>query len=192
MRRSAYWLNARNFSSRNARDHGTVREAFRHDGTCSNNAAIAEVDIFQYDDASSDPAVISDLHFADIHRQLVRWNATATRVIGIGDIDIRAKHVAIADLNVTAGVDHKIPIEVVVTSDVNANTVEGPVKRPEPASLVERVVVSDTDLRKAPASPLPFHAITPAHFHSKQTIAKKSYTTGESAWRTQSKLFEVH
>ena len=92
---------------------------------------------------SSDPAVASDSHLADIHREVVRRNSTAEGVIGVRDIDTGAEHVAVADFNVTTSIDHQISIKIVAIPNTNSYLFAWSIFRPEPAALSKGVIVAD-------------------------------------------------
>jgi len=44
----------------------------------------------------------------------------ADYVVGICNVDVRAKHVLVADLHITAGVNHDVSIEVVIIANADA------------------------------------------------------------------------
>ena len=80
-------------------------------------------------------------------------------MIRISDIDVGAEHIVIAYLDVAAGINHQVSIEIVVISNSNPDAVVVSILRPQTTACCERVVVAQDDVCQTTAAPS-FHAIT--------------------------------
>jgi hypothetical protein len=114
--------------------------------------------------------MIADLYVTPMHRQLLWRNSFTFCVIAVGNINIRTEHVVIANLNMTAGINHQIPIEVVSAANAYSDSVEWFINRPKPAALGEGVVATNFDLAQPAAAATTFHPIVTALFHSQKAV----------------------
>jgi hypothetical protein len=112
------------------RDYGPAGKTFRHDGAGADYARIPKLDILQNNCAGSYPAMVPNLYFTDIHRKGVGRGTATELVIRVCYVNIRPKHVAIADLDITACVDHEVTIKVIATPDFDPNFLTFCVLRP--------------------------------------------------------------
>lgn len=98
---------------RYAPNYGTGFDRTSHHGTSCNYASIAEPHPFENRDFCTDPTSISDMDAAFVRRLFGGTQTTAKLMIAVGNIYIWAKHVAIADLNQSAGINHQVSIEII-------------------------------------------------------------------------------
>ncbi len=129
--------------------------------------------------------MVPNLYSAYIHRERV-WSDIATELmVRICYVNIRPKHVAIADLHIAACVDHQIAVKVIVTPDGDSDSVEVHIGRPEPAPLRKGIEFADPNLRQPPAPTLSFHPVPASHLHAERAVEKEPGAAGGSARHTK-------
>src|SRR2546425_7671310 len=89
------------------------RKALRYNRPRANHTTIAQLYIFKDYGLRTDPATVANLYGTNLHRQLFGRNSQHEAMIAVGYINIRTKHVVIADLDLTTRVDHHVAIEIV-------------------------------------------------------------------------------
>jgi hypothetical protein len=120
---------------------------------------------------------MADAHMPHHHRRMGWRNTITEGVVAVGNIDVRSKHVVVADLDKTTGIDHYIAIEVIPITDPNPNTVVIAVLRPKPTTLCEGVVIADFDLPQSAATATPFYPIADADPHPERAIGRQPDAT---------------
>jgi hypothetical protein len=113
-------------------------------------------------------------------------------VIRIGNINVRAEHIVIANLNIAAGVNHQVSVEIVTASDFDSPSSKRRVDRPKPASLGESVIVGHLNLIDPPASSLPFDPIFAANLHAEDAIKENPDAAYKSTGHSQKNRFQRH
>jgi len=167
------------------RDYGTVGKTFGHDGAGADYAAIPELNILQNDCARSNPTMVPNLYFTDIHRKGVGRGTATELMIRICYVNIRSKHVAIADLHIAACVDHQIAIKVIVVPDGDSDSVKRHIDRPKPAPLGKGIEFADPNLGEPPAPTVSFHPVPASHLHAEHAVEKEPHATRGSARHTK-------
>ena len=103
------------------RDYGTVGKTFGHDGAGADYAAIPELNILQNDCARSNPTMVPNLYFTDIHRKGVGRGTATELMIRICYVNIRSKHIVVPNHYRATGINHDVTVEVIEAANPNTN-----------------------------------------------------------------------
>jgi hypothetical protein len=167
------------------RDYGTAGKTFGYNGAGANHAAIPKLNIFQNNCAGSNPAMVSNLYLTDFHRKGMGRGTATELVIRICYVNIRPKHVAIADFHIAACVDHQIAIKVIIVPYGDSDSVKRHIDRPKPAPLRKGIEFADPNLGEPPAPTLSFHPVPASHLHAEHAVEKEPHAAGGSARHTK-------
>src|SRR5258708_28690880 len=115
-------------------------------------------------------------------------------MVAVRYVDVGPEHVFVADLDKAAGVDHDIPVEVVAVPDSNPDRrVAGIARgRPKPATLSERVVAADLDLRAAPDPAAALDAVALPRVQAEQPVQENTATAHGAPRRLEQQVFKTH
>jgi hypothetical protein len=167
------------------RDYGTAGKTFGYNGAGANHAAIPKLNIFQNNCAGSNPAMVSNLYLTDFHRKGMGRGTATELVIRICYVNIRPKHVAIADFHIAACVDHQIAIKVIIVPYGDSDSVKRHIDRPKPAPLRKGIEFADPNLGEPPAPTLSFYPVPASHLHAEHPVEKEPHAAGGAARHTK-------
>jgi hypothetical protein len=152
-----------------AGDYRSGGKALSHNRSCAHYTSVAQNDILQDDRLRAHPTFVAYDYLASIHAAFDDRPAFGHGVVGVCNINARPEHVAIADLDVPARVNHAVAIEIVAVTHTNPDAIVIGVNRPQPTAFRQRVPPAQFDLAGTSGADS-FEAASGPDLHAKPSI----------------------
>src|SRR4030095_12407251 len=101
-------------------------------------------------------------------------------MIAVCNVNIRSKHIVVANLHIPACIDHYISVEIVAVPDLDSDSVESFIQGPKPAALRKGIEVANLDLSESPTAAATLHSIPSTGFHTEHPIQHKPPPAGQT------------